>query len=153
MTKISAGILLYKKQNGIMKILLVHPGGPFWSKKDDGCWDFPKGEKHEDENDLLTVAKREFKEETNFDIDGDFTALPMVKQKNGKEVHLFAVEGDIDPTQIQSNTLFIDWPPHSGKKLEIPEVDRAEFYTIEEAKKKVWPYLIPLIEGFEELTN
>jgi len=142
MSKQSAGILLYKKVNKQILVLLVHPGGPFWAKKDLGAWSLPKGEFGEDENKLL-AAKREFKEETGFDLDTDmdvdFLELMPIKQKSGKTIYTFAVEGDLDVAKIKSNTFEIEWPPRSGKKELFPEVDKAEWFTLSEAKQKIIP--------------
>lgn len=147
--KLSAGLLMYRFINGNPEVLLVHPGGPFWKNKDAGAWDIPKGEVEEGETDLLMVAKREFQEETSFLPEGKFNHLISIERKDSKSLEFWMFEGDCDPTKIKSNTLFIDWPPRSGKKMEIPEVDRGAFYSIEEAKKKVYSYLIPAIEAFE----
>jgi len=142
MSKQSAGILLYKKVNKQILVLLVHPGGSFWAKKDLGAWSLPKGEFGEDENKLL-AAKREFKEETGFDLDTDmdvdFLELMPIKQKSGKTIYTFAVEGDLDVAKIKSNTFEIEWPPRSGKKELFPEVDKAEWFTLSEAKQKIIP--------------
>ena len=142
MSKQSAGILLYKKVNKQILVLLVHPGGSFWAKKDLGAWSLPKGEFEEDENKLL-AAKREFKEETGFDLDTDmdvdFLELMPIKQKSGKTIYTFAVEGDLDVAKIKSNTFEIEWPPRSGKKELFPEVDKAEWFTLSEAKQKIIP--------------
>jgi predicted NUDIX family NTP pyrophosphohydrolase len=151
MKKISAGLLMYRKKDHKIEVLLVHPGGPFYKNKDDGVWDIPKGEAEEGESDLLKVAQREFEEETSFkvtDTSGGgvlFRELGFVEKPN-KIVHIWAFEGDCDYTKIKSNTTKIEWPPRSGKMMEIPEVDRAEFFTLDEAKKKVWPFLVPILE-------
>ncbi len=135
LSKISAGLALYRTRAGNVEILLVHPGGPFWKHKDAGVWSIPKGEIKEGEIDLLGVAQREFQEETGFIPTGTFTTLGSVKNnKTGKILHAWAFAGDCDPTQLRSNTCFIDWPPRSGKELEIPEVDRAEFFTLTAAR-------------------
>jgi predicted NUDIX family NTP pyrophosphohydrolase len=145
MPKTSAGIILYRKKEKI-EFLLVHPGGPFFAKKDEGVWSIPKGE-NDNGDELLSVAKREFKEETGFDApEGEYIPLGTVTQKNGKEVHAWGVEGEIDAENITSNTIMIDWPPRSGKQMEIPEVDKAGFFDLEAAKNKVNPAQIPLLE-------
>jgi predicted NUDIX family NTP pyrophosphohydrolase len=136
--KQSAGILLYKTENGLLKVLLAHPGGPFWAKKDEGAWSIPKGEFDENE-DALTAARREFLEETGFEITGECRALKPVKQKSGKIVYAWAAEGDMDPTKITSNTFEMEWPPKSGKMKEFPEIDRVEWFTVEEALVKILP--------------
>lgn len=144
MAKKSAGILLYRVRKKI-EVLLVHPGGPFFIKKDAGAWSIPKGEPGEDE-DPLVAAKREFKEETGHAVKGNFIELSPIKQAGGKIVHCWAVEGDIDETKIESNLFELEWPPKSGKKKEFPEVDKAAWFTIEEAKVKINPKQAALIE-------
>lgn len=134
--KLSAGLLLYRITTGQLEVLLVHPGGPFWKKKDLGAWSIPKGEYSEPE-DALTAAMREFKEETGMDMDGNFRALTPIKQKSGKVVHAFAVAADIDTSKIVSNTFPLEWPPKSGKTIDVPEIDRAEWFTVTEAKQKI----------------
>jgi predicted NUDIX family NTP pyrophosphohydrolase len=132
----SAGILLYRKINNYIEIFLVHPGGPFWKGKDKGAWSIPKGEFTEGE-DPLTVAKREFNEETGQTIDGDFIELTPIKQKGGKMVFAWAVEGNADAGNIVSNTFKTEWPYKSGRWITVPEVDKAGWFTIEEAKEKM----------------
>jgi len=136
MPKQSAGILLYRKVDSEIEFFLVHPGGPFFKNKDDGTWSIPKGEFTDDE-DALTAAKREFEEETGSAIDGKFIPLTPVKLKSGKTVRAWAVEGDIDPTQITSNTFTIEWPPKSGKMQAFPEIDRAGWFGYNEAIAKI----------------
>jgi predicted NUDIX family NTP pyrophosphohydrolase len=148
--KISAGLLMYKIRNEKPEVLLVHPGGPFWKNKDDGAWDIPKGEAEEGEEDLLAVAKREFREETSFEALGNFKHLINIEKKD-KNIELWYFEGDLDPALIKSNTFLMEWPPKSGKHTEYPEVDRGGFFTIEEAKKKIYSYLLPAIEAFEKV--
>ena len=135
MAKKSAGILLYRFSEKQLQVMLVHPGGPFFAKKDLGAWSIPKGE-FTDEDPLL-AAKREFQEETGISIEGEFKPLDPVKQKGGKEVHAWAVEGDLDVTHIQSNTFELEWPPRTGKYQSFPEVDRGEWFDIPTAKKKI----------------
>jgi predicted NUDIX family NTP pyrophosphohydrolase len=133
---ISAGLLMFSRKNGL-KVFLVHPGGPFFMKKDDDYWGIPKGLTEEDE-DHLQAAVREFKEETGIQPVGEFVPLGSVIQKGGKKVYAWAFECPSDiPINITSNTCEIEWPPRSGKTLTIPEVDRGEFFTIEEAKVKM----------------
>jgi len=132
----SAGILLYRKTAGKMQFFLVHPGGPFFKNKDLGAWSIPKGEFLDDE-DALAAAKREFEEETGKTIEGDFIELKPVKLKSGKTVHAWAVEGDINHETITSNSFEIEWPPKSGKKRSFPEIDRADWFEVEEAKAKI----------------
>jgi predicted NUDIX family NTP pyrophosphohydrolase len=135
MSKQSSGILLYRQKNDQLEVLLVHPGGPFWKKKDLGAWSIPKGE-FEDE-DALSAAKREFEEETGMAVDGEMMALTPQEQKGGKVVHAWAVEGDLNPEQIRSNTFEMEWPPRSGKKQEFPEIDRAEWFAVRTALQKI----------------
>src|ERR1700756_374698 len=128
MPKQSAGLLLYSRQSPVLEVFLVHPGGPFWAKKDLGAWSIPKGEYAAGE-DPLEAARREFAEETGFAPDGEFVSLGTIRQAGGKLVSAWAVEGDCDPAQIQSNLCTIEWPPRSGRKIEIPEVDRAAWFS------------------------
>jgi predicted NUDIX family NTP pyrophosphohydrolase len=136
--KQSAGILLYRMSKDHPEFFLVHPGGPFFAKKDAGSWSIPKGEFDESE-DPLRVAKREFEEETGQKIEGNFLALSPVKQKGGKIVFAWAVEGDVDAAAITSNTFTIEWPPRSGKMREFPEVDKGEWFSFSTAKEKINP--------------
>src|SRR5262245_55231381 len=133
--KTSAGILLYRKRKN-PEVFLVHPGGPFWKNKDEGAWSIPKGEYSEDE-DPLAAAIREFQEETGVTVGGDFVPLTPVKLKSGKWVKAWALEGDLDPSAVKSNTFLLEWPPRSGKKIEVPEIDNAKWFTILEAKSKI----------------
>lgn len=130
----SAGILLYKIKNKTIQVFLVHPGGPFWQKKDLGAWSIPKGE-FTDLEDALAAATREFKEETGVMLTGNFIPLKPVKQKAGKLIYAWAVQGDIDPESISSNTFEMEWPPKSGKLKQFPEIDRSGWFEPEEAKK------------------
>jgi predicted NUDIX family NTP pyrophosphohydrolase len=136
--KQSAGILAYKFTDSTIYFLLVHPGGPFWKNKDLESWSIPKGEFTVDE-DPLEAAKREFKEETGFEPEGDFTALESVRLKSGKIVLAWAVEFDIDVTLIKSNEFEIEWPPKSGSMKSFPEIDKAEWFQTAEALKKINP--------------
>ena len=150
MGKKSAGILLYRTKNNILEVMLVHPGGPFWAKKDAGAWSIPKGE-FEDDEDALAAAKREFEEELGKTISSkEFIELSPVKSKSNKIVYAFAVEEDLDITNIKSNLCWVDWPPRSGKRIEIPEVDKAEWFDHETAKQKILPYQLPLIEELKK---
>ncbi|MFI5131684.1 MAG: NUDIX domain-containing protein [Chitinophagales bacterium] len=142
--KTSAGILLYRFNKKKLEIFLVHPGGPFWKNKDEGAWSIPKGEYEEDE-DALQAAIREFKEETGVSVSGDFIPLNTVKLKSGKYVKAWALEKDIDSTAVKSNTFLLEWPPKSGKKIEVPEVDRAEWFSIQVAKEKINQGQLPLL--------
>ena len=137
MPKRSAGLILYRRRNRDIEVFLVHPGGPFWAKKDLASWSIPKGEYTESE-DPLAAAKREFHEETGFSVDGTFTPLGELKQSSGKIVSAWAIEGDCDPAQLRSNTFQLEWPPRSGKHIEVPEVDRGAWFSIAEARTKLF---------------
>ncbi len=134
--KISAGILLYRFVSGRLEIFLVHPGGPFWAKRDKGSWSIPKGELSEGTEPLET-AKREFLEETGAPIDGDFIELTPVRQGGGKLVFAWAVRGDIDASSVRSNTFSMEWPPRSGKQQLFPEVDRGEWFSVSDALERI----------------
>lgn len=150
MAKTSAGLILFRTQNERLEVLLVHPGGPFWSKKDDGAWFIPKGELAEGEE-PLAAAKREFEEETGLEPEGDFLPLGTVKQKSGKTIHAWAFAGACNPDTLKSNTFTIEWPPKSGKMRDFPEIDRAGFFTVAQAKAKMHPVEFPLIIRLQEL--
>jgi predicted NUDIX family NTP pyrophosphohydrolase len=141
--KQSAGLLVYREGDAGVEIFLVHPGGPFFAKKDDGAWSIPKGEF--DDEDSLTAARREFEEETGQKIVGDFFALTPIKQKGGKIVHAWAVEADIDADVIKSNTFEMEWPPRSGKTATFPEIDRAAWFDPATAQQKINPAQADLI--------
>ena len=127
---------MYRCQSGKLEVLLVHPGGPYWVKKDEGSWSIPKGEYSEDEDPFI-AAKREFREETGYEAKGNFLALTPRKQKIGKVISAWAFEGDCDAGAVKSNTFTIEWPPKSGKQVEFPEVDRAAWFSVDLAKKKL----------------
>jgi predicted NUDIX family NTP pyrophosphohydrolase len=148
MAKISAGILLFRRRPPDLEVMLVHPGGPFWAKKDLGAWSIPKGLADEGE-DLLAAAKREFLEETGMAVDGEFLDLGAHKQPGGKIVVAWAHEGDFDPALLKSNTFAIEWPPHSGKTAEFPEVDRAAWYLIDEALEKISKGQKPIVAALK----
>lgn len=148
MEKISAGILLYRTKNGVLEVFLVHPGGPFFVKKDAGVWGVPKGEIDEGE-DPLAAARREFEEETGFKAEGTVFPLTPVRQKGGKTVLAWALEGDCDPERTQSNTFRLEWPPHSGRQREFPEVDRAGWFGVSEAKQRINQAQIDFIDELE----
>lgn len=156
MPKKSAGILWYRVQNDVLQVFLVHPGGPFWRNKNAGTWSIPKGEFEEGE-DPLQAAKREMQEETGIDPDieglrsSEFLQLSPVCQKSGKVVYAWAAQGDFDASQLTSNTFELEWPPKSGKKGTFAEVDKGEWLTIEEAKKRILAYQLPLIIQLEEI--
>ena len=149
MPKKSAGILLYRFKNQEAEIFLVHPGGPFWAKKDVGTWSIPKGEFIENE-DGLHAAKRELEEETGIKAAGKFIELAPAKQKSGKMVFAWAHEKDVDPGTMISNTCLIEWPPRTGKKLEIQEVDKGAWFRKEEGLTKIVPGQIPILKDFFE---
>jgi predicted NUDIX family NTP pyrophosphohydrolase len=136
MPKKSAGLLLYRERAGRLEVFLVHPGGPYWARKDAGAWSIPKGEFGDDE-DPLHAARREFAEETGLSADGECIALAPLRQPSGKLIHAFALRGDADPAQLRSNTFALEWPPKSGQMREFPEVDRAAWFTLEEAAAKI----------------
>ena len=148
--KESAGLLMYRWCNSALEVFLVHPGGPYWAKKDLGAWSIPKGECAEDE-DRRDAAKREFQEETGFLPEGNFIALTPIKQPGGKLVHAWAFKGDCDAEAIVSNTFSIEWPPRSGKRQAFPEVDRAEWFTIDAAKKKILKGQVGFLEELERM--
>lgn len=151
--KESAGLLLYRRQSGQVQVLLVHPGGPFWANKDAGAWTIPKGELEEGE-DPLDTALREFEEETGIVPDAP-GAIPLgsVRQKAGKTVHAWGVEGDLDSDAIRSNTFTIEWPPASGKTAEFPEIDRAEWFDLTTARIKVNPAQSAFLDRLEQLAT
>ena len=136
MPRMSAGLLMYRRRGNGVEVLLAHPGGPFWAKKDLGAWSIPKGELDSDEDPLL-AAKREFEEETGVVPAGNFIALGEVKQAGGKTVAAWAVEGDCDLSGLKSNTFSMEWPPRSGRMAEFPEVDRWEWFSLDEALEKI----------------
>jgi len=150
--KQSAGLLMYRRRDGRMEVFLVHPGGPFWAKKDAAAWSIPKGEFAADE-DPLAAAQREFAEETGLTPSGPFTALTPIKQTGGKIVQAWAVEGDCDPAAVRSNTFTMEWPPRSGRRQEFPEVDRAEWFTLDVARNKIHKGQVPLLDELERLLS
>jgi predicted NUDIX family NTP pyrophosphohydrolase len=152
-SKRSAGILLYRRQGVQAEVLLVHPGGPFWSKKDLGAWFIPKGELEGDE-DALAAARREFREELGHEPPtGEPLALGSVKNKSGKQIFAWALQGDLDLTTVKSNTFSLEWPPRSGKMQEFPEVDRALFFSLAEAVVKLHAAELPLLERLVALAQ
>ena len=136
MPKHSAGLLMYRRRQGGVEVFLVHPGGPFWAKKDLGAWSLPKGEFTPGE-DAQAAARREFQEETGFPAAGEFLPLTPLKQPSGKLIQAWAFEGDCHPGAIKSNTFTLEWPPRSGHTKDFPEIDRAGWFTLEEAKVKI----------------
>jgi predicted NUDIX family NTP pyrophosphohydrolase len=146
MVKQSAGLLLYRSRNGFLEVFLVHPGGPFWRNKDDGAWTIPKGEFSGEPP--LEAAKRELKEETGFSVRGPFIELTPIKQKGGKWVYAWAIEADVDPEKLKSNTFTVTYA--SGSSKEFPEVDRADWFSIEVAKEKILESQVRLITQLVE---
>jgi len=141
----SAGILVHRRGDAGLEVFLVHPGGPFWAKKDLAAWSIPKGEFGDDEN-PLAAALREFAEETGQTIEGDFRALTPVKQPSRKIVHAFAVAGEVDADKIASNEFELEWPPRSGTMQRFPEVDRAAWFPLAEARRRVHAGLVPVLD-------
>jgi predicted NUDIX family NTP pyrophosphohydrolase len=148
MAKVSAGVLLYRRSRAIVEVFLVHPGGPFWARKDDGAWSIPKGEIEPGEEPLAR-AQREFAEETGFAVAGEFRALAPVRQAGGKIVYAWAVEGDADAAAIRSNRFSMEWPPRSGRSQEFPEVDRAAWFDLKTARQKLNPGQRALVDALE----
>jgi predicted NUDIX family NTP pyrophosphohydrolase len=149
-SKRSAGILLYRVR-GELEVLLVHPGGPFWSKKDDGAWFVPKGELEPQEEPLI-AARREFREELGHDLPpGEPRSLGSVNNKSGKLIYAWALEGDLDTDTVRSNTFELEWPPRSGKMRNFPEVDRASFFSLTRAATKIHPAELPFLDRLREL--
>jgi len=147
----SAGIIAYRKR-GTFEVLLVHPGGPFWRNKDLGAWSIPKGE-YADDEDAEIAARREFAEELGTELSVPLIALGQVKQRGGKLVTAFAAELDLDVRSVRSNTFEMDWPPRSGKRQTFPEVDRAEWFTLEEARDRINAGQRPLLDRLEQLAG
>jgi predicted NUDIX family NTP pyrophosphohydrolase len=150
----SAGILLHRGGADGREVLLVHPGGPFWAKRDDGAWSIPKGEYAPDEDPRL-AARREFEEELGSALPGDaeLRELGEVRQKNGKLVVAWAVEGDLDATAARSNTFELEWPPRSGRRQEFPEIDRAEWFAVARAREKLLPAQVAFLDRLEEVAG
>jgi predicted NUDIX family NTP pyrophosphohydrolase len=148
MPRRSAGLLCYRRVSGSLEVLLVHPGGPFWSRRDDGAWTIPKGEVLDDEA-PLEAAVREFREETGHKPDGTFVALEPIRQTGGKLVLAWAFEGDLDPSSISSNTFSIEWPPRSGRHRTFPEVDRAAWFPVSQARTKILSGQVGLLDQLE----
>ena len=148
MKKTSAGILLFRIRERRLEVLLVHAGGPYWSKKDRGAWFVPKGEV-ETEEDLLVAARREFTEETTLAAQGELVPLGSVAHKSGKIVHAWAFQGDCDPMSVRSNTFKMEWPPRSGLIGEFPEVDRADFFDVANARNKMHRDEFELVERLD----
>jgi predicted NUDIX family NTP pyrophosphohydrolase len=150
MPRISAGLLMYRIQDGTLQVLLVHPGGPWFQNRDDGVWTIPKGEIEPGEE-MFEAAKREFEEETGITPTGPFLEMTPIKQKGGKIVHAWACRGDCDPSAIVSNTFTMEWPPKSGRSLKFPEVDRADFFDVGVARRKINPAQVGLVDECEQI--
>ena len=147
----SAGLLLYRVRDGAPEVLLGHMGGPFWARKDERAWSIPKGEYGDDE-DPLAAARREFVEETGSPPpDGEAVPLGEVRQSGGKRVVAWALEGDLDPATVRSNTFVMEWPPRSGRQQEFPEIDRAAWFDLDAARRKVVKGQVPLLDALEQL--
>ena len=141
---------MYRRREGTLQVFLVHPGGPFWASRDLGSWGIPKGEYKEDEA-PLAAAQREFQEETGFTATGPFQLLGTRKQPSGKLVTAWACQGDCDPALLKSNTCMVEWPPRSGKRIRIPEVDRGEWFTVSEARERMLPGQLPFLDALKDL--
>jgi len=147
----SAGILLYRRRDAGLEVLLVHPGGPFWARRDEGAWSIPKGEFLPPEA-AEAAARREWREETGLEFEGVLVPLPPIAQSRAKTVHAFAAEGDIDPAQIRSNVFEMEWPPRSGRRQAFPEVDRAAWFTLGEARVRIVAGQRPLLDALGDHT-
>ena len=152
MAKQSAGILLYRETNGQIEILLGHPGGPLWARKDDSAWTIPKGQFGDDES-PLAAARREFEEEMGVPAEGEFLSLGAIKQPSGKVVHAWAARSDFDTTKVKSNLFSLEWPPRSGRHQEFPEIDRAAWFPVEVARRKILKGQAPFIDRLLQATN
>jgi predicted NUDIX family NTP pyrophosphohydrolase len=148
--KSSAGLLLYRIREAAIEVLLVHPGAPYWKNKDDGAWSIPKGE-FLPEEDPLAAARREFFEETGVAIEGELRILRPLRQPGGKIVYAWAVEADLDPATIVSNTFEIEWPPRSGRLQSFPEIDRGAWFSLPEARRKILRGQVPLLEELAQM--
>lgn len=145
----SAGLLLFRRTGGIPQVLLAHPGGPYWSRRDEASWTLPKGEIGEHE-DPLAAACREFQEETGFTPGGPFLPLGECRMKSGKRIQAWAFEGDADPAQLHSNLFEMEWPPRSGRMQSFPEVDRVQWFGLEEARRKLIAAQVPLLDALQQ---
>jgi len=150
MGKRSAGLLMYRYRDRVLEVFLVHPGGPFWAKKDRGAWSIPKGE-YPPEEDALAAARREFAEETGCAFQGELLPLTPRRQPSGKLITAWAFAGDCDPATIRSNTFSMEWPPNSGRQQEFPEIDRAAWFTLEVAKEKIIPGQLGFLAELEQI--
>jgi predicted NUDIX family NTP pyrophosphohydrolase len=146
----SAGILLYRHADAGPEVLLVHPGGPFWARRDEGAWSIPKGE-HGEGEEPIDAARREFAEETGAPLAaGELIPLGEVRQRSGKQVAAWAAEGDLDPASVRSNTFELEWPPRSGRIQAFPEVDRAEWFALDEARRRLLPAQVAFVDRLHE---
>lgn len=152
MIRTSAGLLLFRRAARGIEVLLVHPGGPYWAGKDEGAWSIPKGEFGPDEE-PLAAARREFEEETGFAVSGEFLPLQPVHTASGKLIHAWALEAELDATQIRSNTFALEWPPRSGRMVDFPEVDRAGWFALNEAGVKINKGQLPLLDQLRALAD
>jgi predicted NUDIX family NTP pyrophosphohydrolase len=150
MARTSAGLLLFRRKDHRLEVLLVHPGGPLWAKKDEGAWSIPKGEIDADE-DPLAAARREFEEELGLPVNGEFVKLTPIRQASGKWVHAWALETDFDTTSFTPGTFSMEWPPKSGRRQDFPEVDRVEWFAFDDAKRKINPAQIALLDQLNSL--
>ena len=150
--EISSGLLLFRRRGGALEVLLVHPGGPFWRRRDLGAWSIPKGAPLPGE-DMSAAARREFAEETGFAPEGALLPLGEIRQKAGKRVEAFALEGDLDAEAISSNRFEMEWPPRSGRRASFPEVDRAGWFGLPEARERILEAQAPLIDRLERLCS
>jgi len=142
----SAGILLFRRRRGTIEVLLAHPGGPFWAKKDEGAWSIPKGV-YEPGEDGLSAARREFAEETGAQTEGEAVALGAFRQSSAKTVDVWAIEGEFDPARLKSNTFALEWPPRSGRRREVPEIDRVQWFALDEASRKMLKGQRPILQA------
>ena len=150
MAQESAGVLLYRRRDGVLQVLLAHPGGPFWRTRDEGAWTVPKGAIDPGES-PEAAARREFEEEMGTPVTGELRPLPRVRQRGGKWVEAFAVQGDFDVSTLRSNTFETEWPPRSGRNTTFPEVDRAEWLDLDIARRKILPGQAALLDHLEAL--
>jgi len=141
---------MFRRSDGRIEVLLGHPGGPYWADRDAGAWSIPKGGVNPGEE-HLDAAIREFKEETGFDTTGPFVSLGSVTQKSGKRVYAWAVEGECDPAQLVSNTTIVEWPPRSGRRLTVPELDRVQFFSLADARVAINPAQVALLDTLEDV--
>jgi predicted NUDIX family NTP pyrophosphohydrolase len=148
----SAGVVMFRRSASGLDVLLVHPGGPFWAKKDQGAWSIPKGEFGPDEQ-PAAAARREFIEETGVDPGADLLPLAVIAQSRAKTVHAFAVEGDVDPAAIQSNVFEMEWPPRSGRRQAFPEIDRAQWFALDEARQRIVAGQRPILDALATRTS